>query len=104
MHRMVQPDPFADEGPVRALAASTIKQRTSMLKRLVSELLRAGVLPGAIDCVAAVCAPDMAKLGLQSMVARNGNKSGVVTDNMASSLLACARSLDWTCRGLVPLL
>jgi integrase len=93
MQRMKQPDPFAEDAPMRALAVSTIKQRTRMLKRFASELLAAGVPETEIGSVASLCAPDLAKRGLQAMVTRNGNKSGVVIDNMARILLSCAHRL-----------
>ena len=93
MQQLAQPDPFAGDGPMRAIAASTIKQRTSMLKRFASELLHAGVPTTNIGSIAAICAPEIAKRGLQAMFARNGNRSGVVIDNMASILLACASTL-----------
>lgn len=90
MQRIEKPDPFAGEAQERALAASTIKQHIRMLKRFASELLASGVPEAAIDSVAALCSVNLAKRGLQAMVARNGNKSGVVIDNMASILLSCA--------------
>jgi len=93
MRRMELPDPFAEDAPMRHLAASTIKQRTGMLKRFASELLAVGVPETEIESVASLCAPDLAKRGLQTMVARNGNKSGVVIDNMAAILLSCASRL-----------
>lgn len=94
MLRLAAPDPFADDAAMPALAASTIKQRTRMLKRFASELLAAGVPASELDSVAALCAPDRARKGLQAMVARNRNKSSVVIDNMAEILLACACRLN----------
>lgn len=93
MTRLAHPDPFAGDGPLRAIAPSTIKQRVSMLKRFASELLHAGVPADSLDSVAAICAPDIAKQGLQAMYARNNNQKGVVTQDMAGILLLCARRL-----------
>ncbi|MEO8244497.1 MAG: tyrosine-type recombinase/integrase, partial [bacterium] len=93
MDRLSVVDPFAEDGPLRPMAAATIKQRISMLKRFVSELIHAGVPSANIDSVASICVPEMAERGLRAMVKRRGNESGVVIDNMASILIACARSL-----------
>lgn len=93
MHRLARPDPFADEAVVRALAASTIKHWISMLKRFASELIHAGVPAEDISSVAALCAPDRAKQGLQSMLTRNGNQKTVVIHDMAVILVSCARRL-----------
>ena len=46
-----------------------------MRKRFASELLQARVPADDIDSVTAICAPDIVKRGLQSMVARNGEPS-----------------------------
>ncbi|WP_054006298.1 site-specific integrase [Cypionkella psychrotolerans] len=94
MHLSAKPDLFADEGPTRALAASTIKHRTAMLKRFASELIRAGVPEAEINSVAAICEPSTAKRGLQAMVARNDNKTNTVIDDMAGILIACAGRLN----------
>ena len=94
MKRLGDPDLFAEEAPRAALAASTIKHRTAMLKRFASELLRAGVPGAEIDSVAALCTPKLAECGLRAMVARNGNATKVVIDDMASILLSCACRLD----------
>lgn len=94
MRRLAAPDPFTEDAPAPALAASTVRQRARMLKRFASELLAAGVPEAEIDSVAALCVPDRAKIGLQAMCARNGNASTVVIDNMAEILLSCARRLN----------
>jgi integrase len=93
MKRLTHLDLLADEGPTRPLAAATTKQRISMLKRFVSELIHSGVPLSDIDSVAAICAPDMAERGLRAMVQRNNNKTGVVIADMAGILLTCARRL-----------
>jgi len=93
MQRSAHPDPFAEDEPVRALAASTIKHRTAMLKRFASELLRTGVPEEEIGSVAALCAPGLAKRGLQAMVVRKDNRTSAVIDDMATILLSCAHRL-----------
>ncbi|MCF1711069.1 site-specific integrase [Tabrizicola sp. J26] len=94
MRRAMHPDPFLDDVAMRPLAPSTAKQRTNMLKRFASELLIDGVPPEEISSVSALCAPVMAKRGLQAMFARNGNRKGAVIADMANILVACARRLE----------
>lgn len=93
MQRSAQPDPFAEEAPVRALAATTIKHMTAMLKRFASEVLGAGVPEAEVVSVEALCTPKLAECGLRAMVARNGNRTSVVVDDMAGILQSCARRL-----------
>lgn len=94
MYRWMKPDPFSGEAPMRPIAASTAKQRTNMLKRFASELLIDGVPAEEISSVSALCAPTMAKRGLQAMIARNDNRKGTVIADMAKILVACARRLE----------
>lgn len=95
MQSLAKPDLFAEDAPRPALAASTIKHRTAMLKRFASELLRAGVPEAEIDSVAALCAPKLAECGLRAMVARNGNATMTVIHDMAAILLSCASKLNF---------
>lgn len=93
MARLGRPDPFAEDGPTRALRPSTLKHHTQMLRRFASELLEAGVPPAEIDSVAALCAPDRARQGLRAMVARNGGKTNTVINDTAKLLLSQAKRL-----------
>lgn len=93
MDRLARPDPFAEDGPTRALRPQTLKQYERQLKRFASELLEAGVPAMEIDGVAALCDPAHAERGLRAMVARNGNRSGRLIAEMAALLRNLAGKL-----------
>lgn len=93
LSRMSRRSPFSAGAHFPELAASTIKQRKSMLKRFASELLRAGVPATAVRSVADICDPTLAQKGLEAMLARNDDELSVVIDNMATILISCARRL-----------
>jgi len=92
-HRLEHPDPFAEDGPARALRPESIRHYTRLLKRFASELLEAGVPPSEIDCVAALCDPGLAERGLRAMVARRGGQTGALIAETASLLASLATKL-----------
>lgn len=94
MQRFATPDPFAEDGPTRALRPATIKHHTQMFKRFASELIHAGVPRMKIASVRALCDPQLAELGLRAMVARNGGKTNTVIADTAVLLCSTARRLD----------
>lgn len=103
MHRLAEPDPFADDGPARALRPQTVRQYARLLKRFASELLEAGVPTAEIDSLAALCNPDHAERGLRAMAARRGNRTSRFIDETAALLANLAAKLrlgDDTCQRL----
>lgn len=94
MQRMAEPDPFAEDGPVRPLRPASINSYTRQLKRFASELLDAGVPAQEITSVAALCDPERARIGLQAMYARNGNQTNRLMAEIAALLRNLAGRLD----------
>lgn len=94
MQRMAEPDPFAEDGPTRPLRPASITSYTRQLKRFASELLDTGVPAEEITCVAALCDPERARIGLQAMYARNGNKTNRLIAETAALLRNLAGRLD----------
>ena len=93
LRRLAQPDPFAEDGPTRALRPQTLGQYERQLKRFASELLEAGVPAMEIDEVATLCDPARAERGLRAMVARKGNTSGKLIAETAALLRNLAGKL-----------
>jgi integrase len=93
MQRLAHPDPFAEDGPARALRPQTLSHYKRLLRRFTSELLEAGVPPSEIDSVAALCDPGFAERGLRAMVARRGNQTGRLIDETAALLANLAGKL-----------
>lgn len=85
--RLARPDPFAEDGPSRALRPQSIQHYERMLKRFASELLETGVPADEINSVAALCDPARAERGLRAMVARRGNETGKFISETAALLV-----------------
>ena len=94
MRRLARPDPFAEEGPTRALRPQTLGQYERQLKRFASELIATGCAVEEIDSVAALCDPTRAERGLRAMVARNDNDTSKSISEMAALLRNLAGKLD----------
>lgn len=89
MTRLSNPDPFADEGPMKALRPHTIQAYRRQLKRFISELLNAEVPAEELCCVSALCDPARAEIGLRRMVAQNGGD----TNKLIAEIAALLRNL-----------
>lgn len=91
--RLSTPDPFAEDGPAKALRPATTDAYRRQLKRLASILISDGVPPERLGSVAALCDPALAERGLRIMVARRGNRSSRLIAETAGLLRNLSRKL-----------
>ena len=86
MTQLTNPDPFAENGRIRALRPVSIDQYRRQLIRFASEVVQSGVPANKIQSLAALLDPALVERGLRQMLARNDNKSSATIAEVASRL------------------
>lgn len=87
------PDPFADDGPTRALRPATIRQYRRLLLRFAAEMVSSGIEPGSIQGLMNLVDPVSVERTLRRKLEGNGQKTN-------ESISATARLLSRTARAI----
>lgn len=86
-------DPFADDGPTRALRPATIRQYRRLLLRFAAEMVNSGVVPGSMQGLMNLLDPNLVERTLRRKLEDNGQKT-------SESISATARLLGRTARAI----
>jgi integrase len=92
--RLGAPDPFATEGPTRALRPDTIVQYRRLLLRFAAHMVASGTDPSDIDGLMALLEPARVERTLRRMLEQNGQKTSETVSSTAGLLSSIAKRMS----------
>ena len=90
LHRLANPDPFSDIGPVKPLQPATLEHRRYQIRQMASALVHQGHAREQITSLAYLVDLDHFKDGLRFMMSRSDDKPTEAIHGLAMGLKAVA--------------